>query len=89
VALGASRRQVVRLILKQGLNLATTGVAVGLGAAAVATRALAGSLYGITPLDASTFIGCGVFMLGVAAVASYVPARRAAKVDPLISLRSE
>jgi putative ABC transport system permease protein len=89
VALGASRSQVVRLILKQALALAATGVVVGLAAATLATRVLAESLYGVTPLDRSTFAGCAALMLLVAALASYVPARRAARVDPLISLRSE
>jgi ABC-type antimicrobial peptide transport system permease subunit len=89
VALGAQRSAVMRLVLGQSLALVTAGLAIGLAGAAGATRYLEGLLFGLTPLDASTFAGAAVLFGSVAAVASYVPARRAATVDPMVALRSE
>jgi predicted permease len=89
VALGAQRSHVLRLVLRQGVVLAAVGVVVGSLAAFGATRLLASLLYGLPPTDVVAFGGAAV-ALGLAAVAaSWVPARRAARVDPIVALRSE
>lgn len=89
MALGSTRTQVAHLVVKQGLTLALIGIALGGGAAAVATRLLAEWLYGVAPNDAPTFIVCSACMLIVAIAAAYVPARRAARIDPAITLKTE
>jgi putative ABC transport system permease protein len=89
MALGASTAQVAALVVRQGLALATGGVVLGLAGAAASTRLIASWLYGVTPLDAATFAWSAAGMLAVALAASYVPARRAARVDPLVALRAE
>jgi putative ABC transport system permease protein len=89
MALGANAAQVMRLIVGQGIALATIGVVLGLASAAACTRLLAGWLYGVAALDAATFAWSGVGMLAVAALASYIPARRAARIDPLVALRAD
>jgi len=89
VALGAQRSHVVGLVLRQGVVLAAVGVVVGSLAAFGATRLIASLLYGVAPTDVVAFGGAAI-ALGVAAVAaSWVPARRAARVDPIVALRSE
>ena len=89
VALGASRGQVLGLIVGDGMRLAAIGIALGAGGALALTRLLAGLLYGIRASDPGTF-GAAATLLGlVALLASYVPARRAARVDPMVALRSE
>jgi putative ABC transport system permease protein len=89
MALGARRGQVLSAVLRQGLGLTATGITLGLAAAAAGTRMIQGLLFGITPLDPGTF-GVVVVMFGlVAALASYIPARRATHVDPMVALRSE
>jgi putative ABC transport system permease protein len=87
VALGATSANVVQLILKQALGLSLAGIAIGLSVAALSTRLLSDWLYGVKPLDAMTFGACAVLMFLVAMLASYVPASRATKVDPLRALR--
>ena len=88
-ALGAQRSDVLRLVLRHSALLTATGVVLGLGAAAGATRYLEGMLFGLTPLDPSTFaVASGAFAV-VGALAAYLPARRATKVDPLMALRCE
>jgi putative ABC transport system permease protein len=89
MALGAPPAQVTRMFLRQGLALASTGVALGLGGAAASTRFLESWLYGVTPLNPAAFAGSAAALLAIAALASYLPARRAARVDPLIALRAE
>ena len=89
VALGASRGQVGRLVFRQGLALGAAGIAAGCAIAAFATRYLAGSIYGVTPLDPRTFAGCALAMLVVSAAAVYLPVRRATAVDPVTALRVE
>ena len=89
MALGAQRAQVVRLVLREGVALTATGTIAGLCAAAAITRYLQGMLFGLTPLDPSTFVGVALLFSAVAIVASYVPARRATKVDPLVALRCQ
>ena len=89
MALGADAGQVTRMVVRQGLTLALTGIVLGLAGAAASTRFLESWLYGVTPLDPRTFALSAAGMFGVAALASYLPARRAARIDPLITLRSE
>lgn len=89
LALGAPAQRVVRLVVGRGVVLAVAGVAIGFAAAYWLTRLLAGLLFGVAAADPLTFAGVGAALLGVAVVASLVPARRAARVDPLIAMRSE
>jgi putative ABC transport system permease protein len=89
VALGAQPRDVFRIIVGQGLRLALFGVSVGLVAALVLTRLLQSFLFGISAYDPLTFIGVSVLLTLVAVAASYFPARRATRVDPMIALRYE
>ena len=89
IALGARRRHVLSLVIASGLRWAVLGVAAGLAGAYAGTRFLAAMLFGVTPTDPGTFAGLAALMLGVAALASYVPARRAASVDPMSALRAD
>ncbi len=89
MALGARREDVLRLVLRQALRLAAIGLLLGLIGALLATRALASMLYGTTSTDPVTFILISLLLCTVAVIASYVPARRAAKVDPMVALRYE
>jgi predicted permease len=89
VALGASHRAVIGLVIGSGARWTLIGVAAGLVASAAVTRSLLGMLFGVTPLDPATFVAVSFAFALVAALASYVPARRAAKVDPSIALRYE
>jgi putative ABC transport system permease protein len=89
VALGAGRRDVIRLIVGQGLRLAAVGIGLGLVGSFGVTRVIGSLLYNITPTDPLTFAGASLFIVAVALVASYVPTRRAIDVDPLEALRSE
>jgi len=89
MALGAGRANVMGLVLKQGVALVSAGVVLGLGAAFTITRWLASVLFGVGSADPITFIATSGVLLAVALIASYVPARRATKVDPIIALRYE
>jgi len=89
MALGAPPRRVALLVLAQGLGLALAGVAVGLAGAAASTRLLEGWLFGVTPLDRTTFIASAIGMLAIAALATYLPVRRATRIDPLVALREQ
>ncbi len=89
MALGAERGQVLRLMLGGGLRLTALGLALGLAGAAVSTRLLATLLYGVTPSDPVTYAGTAAVFIAVALAASYLPARRAARVDPIVVLREE
>ena len=89
LAIGAGRGQVLRMVLRQGLGLAVTGVACGVALAAAGTRYMASLLYQVTPLDAVTFTAVPVVLLAVAAAASLVPALRAIRVSPTVALRIE
>ncbi|MDQ6888584.1 MAG: ABC transporter permease [Gemmatimonadota bacterium] len=89
MALGALRGDVLRLILGQGARLAGIGVAVGLASAFAVTRVIATQLYGVRPTDPLSFGGVAFFLTAVALLASYIPAQRAARVDPMTSLRND
>jgi putative ABC transport system permease protein len=89
IALGAGRGQVLGLVLGHGLLLAAIGIALGLAGAAAATRYLQAILYGVAPLDVGTFVIVALAFAAVAALASYLPARRATQVDPMVVLRIE
>jgi putative ABC transport system permease protein len=89
MALGAPRRGILALVLGQGAVLGSVGVVAGLAGAFGVTRYLSSLLFGITPLDPATFVAVALVFAGVALFASYVPARRATGVDPLVALRSE
>jgi putative ABC transport system permease protein len=89
MALGAQRFQVVGLVLRQTVVLTIVGIVAGLAGAAALSRYVEGLLFGLTPLDLTTFAAVVVMFVAVATLASYVPARRAARVDPLVALRAE
>ena len=89
MALGARPRDVLSLVLRQGMGLTIVGLVVGIGVGSVATRVLSDMLYGVTPRDPLTFVGVPALLLLVAFLACYIPARRATRIDPLVALRYE
>ncbi len=89
LALGAQARDVERLVVRDGMRLAAFGVAAGLALAVAASRLLVAYLYGVSPLDLPTFALTSLLFIAVAFVASWLPARRAARLDPLVVLRQE
>jgi putative ABC transport system permease protein len=89
VALGASQAGILRLVVVRGLVTSLIGAAVGLAAALQLTRTLSGMLYGVTATDPLVFAGVPLLLIAVSAIASYIPARRAMRVDPLVALRYE
>jgi macrolide transport system ATP-binding/permease protein len=89
VALGADRGTVISMVLREGLRLTLLGAVIGLAAAAATARLVAGLLYGVSALDPVAFAGVPLLLVGVAALAVYVPARRAAGVDPMRVLKTE
>jgi predicted permease len=89
IALGAERRNILRLVLAQGAMLAAIGTAIGLIASVIAVRLLSSMLYGIKPSDPVAFLGSAILVILVALAASWIPARRAASIDPMKALRTE
>ena len=89
MALGASPAEVLRLVIGQGARVALAGGAVGLAAALVLTRWMAGVLYGVRPTDPLTYAAVAAALVGIALVASWLPARRASRLDPVAALRAE
>ncbi len=89
VALGAQHRDVLRLVMRRGILLVGTGLAIGTAAALVLCRILTGLLYGVSPTDPITLLAVALFLAAVAMLATYLPARRAAHVDPMVALRAE
>jgi putative ABC transport system permease protein len=89
MALGAQRREVLGMVVSQGMRAAVIGVGLGMVGALALTRVMASLLFGVSPTDPLTFAGIGALLLVVATLASFLPARRATRVDPMIALRGE
>jgi putative ABC transport system permease protein len=89
MALGARPKQILGLVVGQGLRMSLVGVGIGVLVALASVQLVRSLLFGITPRDPFTFVGVGLLVMGVAALGSIVPARRAAKVDPLVALRHQ
>jgi len=89
MALGAEQKDVLKLVVGQGLRLTLLGTGIGLAASLVLTRFLQSMLFGVRPTDPLTFVLVSLFLMSVALLASYIPARRATQVDPMVVLRYE
>ena len=89
MAMGAERRDVLKLVLGHGFNMALTGIGIGIAGCFVLTRFLASLLYGVKATDPTTILAVALLLLAVALIAVYIPARRATKVDPMVALRHE
>jgi len=89
VALGATTRDLIRMVLVEALALAAAGVALGVAGAVVTTRLMASLLFGVKPTDPATFALIAGLLMAIALAGSYVPMRRATRVDPMATLRSE
>jgi ABC-type antimicrobial peptide transport system permease subunit len=89
MSLGAQRRDVLRQVLLEGMAMVTIGLALGLCGAVAATRLIKNFLYDVAATDLASFAGAALLLAGVALLANYLPARRAASVDPLLALRRE
>ncbi|MEP6780034.1 MAG: FtsX-like permease family protein [Gemmatimonadaceae bacterium] len=88
MALGAQGRDVQRMVVREGIRLVTLGVVIGVVIAAGTSRLLSAYLYGVSPLDGVTFVGMSAVFAAVALLASYLPARRASRANPITALRS-
>jgi ABC-type antimicrobial peptide transport system permease subunit len=89
MALGARGTDVVRMVAGQGLRLAAVGIVLGAIGAAGATQGIKSILFNVTATDPVSYAGVALFLLGTAALAAWLPARRATRVDPIVALRSE
>ncbi len=89
MSLGAESVDVVRMILRQALRLVASGILIGAIAAAAVSRVLGALLFGLSPLDAASYAGVALFLTAVAGLAAWLPARRAARIDPMAALRYE
>jgi putative ABC transport system permease protein len=89
MALGAARAEIIRMVVKQGMILAITGLIVGGLASAALSRLVAGLLFGVSATDPKVFGAVSLILAAVAFIACYLPARRATKIDPLVALRIE
>ncbi len=89
IAIGAARRDVLALVIGGGMKLALAGVALGVAGALALSRLIAGMLFGVRPFDPASYAATAVLLLAIAALACYVPARRAVRVDPVIAIRQE
>jgi putative ABC transport system permease protein len=89
MALGAQPVQILKLVMGAGLRLAACGIALGAILSLGLNRFLASALYGVRPTDAATFIAAAVLLMSVAVLASYIPARRAMSIDPVVALRAD
>ena len=89
MALGASRGDILRMVVKQGVALSAVGLTLGIAGAFAVARSLSSVLYGVRPGDPVTILAVAFILLAVGLLASYVPARRAARMDPMVSLRYE
>jgi putative ABC transport system permease protein len=89
LALGAQRRDVLWLVMKEGVKFSLFGISLGLASALGITRLLASELYGVSPADPATFLAAAVLMASVTLLACYIPTRRAMRVDPILALRHQ
>jgi putative ABC transport system permease protein len=89
MALGANCRSVMRLVIGEGLRLVVIGVALGLAGGVAVSRVFSAALFGLSPFDPIAYVGVSLFLAAVALLAIYLPARRAATVDPMVALRHE
>jgi putative ABC transport system permease protein len=89
IALGARRSSIVRMVVRRGMELAIAGIVAGLIGAVALTRVMASLLFGVSATDLVTFSAVPIILAAIALVATYVPARRATRVDPMVALREE
>ena len=89
LAMGAESREVLGMVLRESMLLIAIGIVIGIAASLAAGRLVASQLFGLQPTDPATMVGAMLVMLSVSAAAGYLPARRAARVDPMVALRYE
>jgi ABC-type antimicrobial peptide transport system permease subunit len=89
MALGAERIQVLQLVMSEGFQPILCGIAIGIVASAGVSRALSATLFGLSPLDTVSFAGVSLLLIAIALLATWLPARRATKIDPMVALRYE